>query len=293
MTKLLIIDGNAIAHRAYHAIPDLTNKHGAHTNAVYGFVSILANLTNNLKPSHLIVTFDEKEKTFRRKEYEHYQAKRPKMDEWLSLQITMIREWLDEARVSVFSKSGYEADDVIGTIADKSLKSFEETIIVTGDRDIFQLINKKVKVYVPIKGLKEGKLYGDVEFRAEFDFDPPQMIDYKALVGDSSDNYPGVTGIGPKTARDLIIKYKTVEEIYNNLDKIEERVKTKLEKGAKDAIFFKKLATIFKEVPIIINFDESVKWDLGCEQSISYLENLGFKTILKRLPKKEDQGQLF
>ena len=293
MGKLLIIDGNAIAHRAYHAIPELTNKKGEHTNAVYGFVSILTNLTYTLKPTHLVVTFDEKEKTFRRKEYEHYQAKRPKMDDWLSSQIDKIRQWLEAAQVSVYSKGGYEADDVIGTIADRSVDNFDNIVIVTGDRDLFQLINKKTKVYVPIKGLKEGKLYGEEEVRQEFDFDPIQMVDYKALVGDASDNYPGVAGIGPKTARDLITRYKKVEDIYQDLDMIEERVKVKLKKGKKDAFFFKKLATLFKDVPITFDSKDWEGWDLGGELSTAYLTGLGFKSILKRLPKKESQGQLF
>ena len=296
--KLLIIDGNAIAHRAYHAIPELTNIHGEHTNAIYGFTSMLINLTNSLKPSHLIVTFDEKEVTFRKTKYANYQAKRPVMDPWLSSQLTKIREWLTTAGVAIYSKSGYEADDVMGTIVNKignwklEIGNYE-VVIVTGDRDIFQLITDKIKVYVPVKGLREGKLYGEAEVLSEFDFVPKRMIDYKALVGDSSDNYPGVTGIGPKTARDLIVKYGGIEEIYANLDKLERRVRDKLAKGTEDAIFFKNLATIIKDVPIDFDLDKCRVWNLHAEASVGYLASLGFKTILSRLPKPESQGRLF
>lgn len=295
MSKFLIIDGNAILHRAYHAIPDLTNKQGEHTNAVYGFVSMLLRLVSDLKPTHLAVCFDEKEKTFRKKDFEAYQAKRPKMDPWLSSQVEIARDFLDAAKIPWYSKGGYEADDVIGTICSKTtdLKlsiTVDELIIVTGDRDLFQLINDKVKILVPTKGMSQGKLYDTEEVKKDYDFAPVQMIDYKALVGDSSDNYPGVSGIGPKTARELIIEYKTIENIYNHLDKISEKVRQKLINGKKDAFFFHKIATIFKEVPINFKLEETKNWNLGGEESIGFIQNLGFKSILKRLPQKQNES---
>lgn len=307
MSKLLLIDGNAILHRAYHAIPPLTNKKGEPINAVYGFVSILLNLINSLKPSHITVAFDEKEKTFRMKEFEGYQAKRPPMDPFLVEQIVKARDFLKAVKIPYYSKSGYEADDVIATIASQSTKDLkpktkkkssalpasrrvlslksnvDEVIIVTGDRDLFQLIDDKVKVYVPVKGLKEGKLYDHDEVHKEFDFDPLQMIDYKALVGDSSDNYPGVSGIGPKTARDLIVKYKTVEEIYKNIDEVPEKVKGKLIKGEKDAFFFKKLATVAKNVEIEFSLKQCGDWDLGTEDVVNLFREYGFKTLTNRI----------
>lgn len=215
MSKLVLIDGNAIMHRAYHALPPLTTKKGEPINAVYGFVSMLLGLINELKPTHISVCFDRPEKTFRKEKYIHYQSQRPEMDEFLSSQITKMHDVLTAFGIPVYEKAGYEADDLLGTIAKQSVRVEEcksgskklkkthalplsrsstlidEVVIVTGDRDIFQLINDKVKVYVPVKGLKEGKLYGVGEVRHEFDFDPIQMIDYKALVGDPSDNYPG------------------------------------------------------------------------------------------------------
>ncbi len=300
MSKLILIDGNAILHRAYHAIPPLTNKKGEPINAVYGFVSMILNLINNLIPSHIVVAFDEKEKTFRMKEFEGYQAKRPPMDPFLVSQIVKTRDFLKAVKIPYYSKSGYEADDVLATIVSQATKdikpktkkeysvlslksSVDEVIIVTGDRDLFQLINGSVKVYVPVKGLKEGKMYDEDEVRKEFDFDPIQMVDYKALVGDSSDNYPGVSGIGPKTARDLIVKYKTVEEIYKNIDKVPEKVRSKLERGRKDAFFFKKLATVSKDIDIDFDIRKCEEWDLGTQKVVDLFREYGFKTLLARI----------
>ena len=309
-SKLVLIDGNAILHRAYHAIPDLTNKKGEHTNAVYGFVSMLLGLIQKLEPTHLIVAFDEKEKTFRAKAYEKYQTQRPEMDPWLSEQIEKTRTFLDKARVVWLSKPGYEADDVIGTIAEKVFQSkrveeqdnkkkkkkkastlqllhpstlIDEVIIVTGDRDLFQLINNRVKVYVPIRGLKEGKLFGEKEVLQDFDFMPMQIVDYKALIGDSSDNYPGVPGIGPKTAVSLLSKFKSKDGVYENLDKIDSGVRNKLEKGKKDADMSYYLATIKKDVPFKFDIEKASDWDLGSEEVIGLFRELGFRTLTNRV----------
>lgn len=273
-------------HRAYHALPPLTTKTGEPINAVYGFVSMLLGLLNDVKPTHLAVCFDRPEKTFRREKYVKYQAQRPVMDDFLSSQITKMHDVLNAFSIPVYEKAGFEADDILGTIAKQTRNpqaKIDHTVIVTGDRDIFQLINDKVKVYVPIKGLKEGKLYGVEEVVSEFDFKPIQIIDYKALVGDSSDNYPGVTGIGPKTARDLIVKFTTVENIYKNLNVLPSRIKAKLEKNKDDALFFKNIATIITNVPIAINFKNMGNWDLGSEEAVSLFMNYGFKTLLSRV----------
>jgi len=295
MSRLVLIDGNAILHRAYHALPPLTTKSGEPINAVYGFVSILLRIINDIKPTHLAVCFDRQEKTFRKEKYVKYQAQRPVMDDFLSSQVTKMHDVLHAFLIPVYEKAGFEADDVIGTIAEQTKNSkvksqnfksnvkINETIIVTGDRDIFQLINSKVKVYVPVKGLKEGKLYGEKEVREEFDFDPVQMIDYKALVGDASDNYPGVSGIGPKTARDLIVKYKTVENIYKNLDMIPEKVRSKLKNNKKEALFFKNIATIVTDVPVDIDFKKMGDWDMGSEEAVRLFMSYGFKTLLTRV----------
>jgi len=287
---LLIIDGNALMHRAYHAIPMLNNKTGQPTNAVYGFILMLQNLINNFKPKYLLVAFDEKEATFRKKDYEHYQAKRPKMDDWLVTQMALVRVWLKAADICFISKGGYEADDVIGTVCSHLRGSPQAQpnlgggiVIVTGDRDIFQLIDEKVKVFTPTKGLNNGKLWGSEEVVAEFDFAPIQMVDYKALVGDSSDNYPGVAGIGPKGARDLIVKYQTIENIYKHLDEISPTLRAKLAKGAKEALFFHKLATIFTEVPVKFDLTKCKDWDLQSEAVVRFYLEYGFRSFLAKM----------
>src|SRR3989338_3730436 len=205
--KLILIDGNAILHRAFHALPPLTTKKGEPINAVYGLVSMLVRIILDLNPTHIAVTFDRKEKTFRQKEYINYQSHRPEMDDDLSIQFQKARDFLSAAKIPFYSVAGFEADDVIGTLATGAVKENFEVNIVTGDRDILQLVEKGIKVYMPVKGVSEGKLYGEEDVIDRMGCLPSQIVDYKALVGDSSDNYPGVPGIGAKTASGLLKKY--------------------------------------------------------------------------------------
>ena len=295
MNKLVLIDGNAIMHRAYHALPPLTTKKGEPINAVYGFVSMLLGLINDLKPSHIAVCFDRPEETFRRKKYVKYQAQRPEMDEFLSSQITKMHDVLESFGIPVYEKAGFEADDLLGTISQKITKEskklrnkeqINEVVIVTGDRDTFQLINEKVKVYVPVKGLKEGKLYGVEEVEHEFDFKPIQMIDYKSLVGDPSDNYPGVPGIGPKSAITLLSKYKSKSKIYKHLEEISETTREKLKKGKDMADMSYELATIKTDVPIKIDLKKMEDWDLGSREAVELFMSYGFRTLLNRITNK-------
>src|SRR3989344_3364485 len=161
--KLLLIDGNAIMHRAYHALPALTNKDGQLTNAVYGFLSMLLSITDKLKPTHLIVCFDRPEPTFRKQMYVGYQAHRPKMEDGLSSQFALVKEAVSAMNIPIYEQAGFEADDVIGTLAWQAQKKFEEIVIVTGDRDILQLVNNTIHVYMPVSGLNNGKLYTSAE----------------------------------------------------------------------------------------------------------------------------------
>ena len=248
-----------------------------------------------MKPTHLAVCFDRPEKTFRREKYIHYQAQRPEMDDLLVTQITKMHGVLQAFKIPVYEKAGYEADDLLGTIAkqtqnsnvksqnEKSKLKIDETVIVTGDRDIFQLITKKVKVYFPIKGIKEGKLYGVSDVKHEFDFEPIKMIDYKSLVGDSSDNYPGVTGIGPKTAIGLLNKFQTKQNIYKHLEDIPEKTRTKLEQGKDMADMSYDLATIRTNVPVEVDIKKMGDWDLGSMEAIRLFMSYGFRTLLGRI----------
>jgi DNA polymerase-1 len=296
MGKLVLIDGNAILHRAFHAMPPLTTKGGEPINAVYGLVSMFLRVVQDLKPDSIAVAFDEKEPTFRQKEFKSYQAQRPPLADELSSQFGKAREFFEAVGVPVYSKSGYEADDVIGTIADKAK---EDVVVVTGDRDMLQLINSKVKLYMPVVGLTNAKLYGAVEAKERMGVPPTQIPDYKALVGDPSDNYPGVTGIGPVTAEKLLEKYGSIDKIYAHLQDIEPKVRQKLEVNKDNAKLFLRLATIVKDIPINADFEEMKKWKLDSPKVINLFEKFGFKTLTERIKKvgklvdAEKQGALF
>ena len=296
MGKLVLIDGNAILHRAFHALPPLTTKRGEPINAVYGLVSMLLRVIQDLKPTHIAVCFDEKEPTFRHKAFPGYQAQRPHMADELSGQFEKARKFLEAVGIPIYSKSGYEADDVIGTLADKFK---EEVVIVTGDRDILQLVDDRVKVYMPIAGLSSAKLMGEPEVVEKMGIPPSQIDDYKALVGDSSDNYRGVSGIGPKTAIKLLSEYGSLENVYENISRLASQTKERLGKGRKDSKMSKKLATIVRDVPITADFEQASKWDVDGQRVLDLFSEFGFKTLTERVKKvgrqldQEKQASLF
>jgi len=302
MSKLVIVDGNAILHRAFHALPPLTTKDGEPINAVYGLVSMLLRVITDIKPTHITVTFDEKEKTFRQIELPTYQAQRPQMMDELSSQFSKAREFLKAANIPVYSKPGFEADDVIGTIATKpQTNTINDVVIVTGDRDQLQLVNdkKNIKLYMPVAGLINAKLFGEAETVERMGVPPTQIADLKALTGDASDNYFGVPGIGPKNAITLLTKYKNYKEIYKHLDEIPNKVREKLEKGKKSGDQSYMLATIVRDVPIKIDFDAMEKWSIAGPKVLKLFEEFGFKTLTKRIQdvskkiEEEKQGALF
>ena len=287
MERLIIIDGNAILHRAFHAIPPLTTIKGELVNAIFGFLSMMLRIVHDLKPAFLVVTFDRAKPTFRKKLFKAYQAKRPKMDEGLSGQIERMHEVLEKMNVSVFEMDGYEADDVIGTIASEVIVPKNpklEVIIITGDRDILQLVNDRVKVYMPVKGLSVSKLFGEKEVEEKFGIKSSQMVDYKALVGDQSDNYPGVGGIGPKTASGLLSRFKTLEKLYRKIDEVEnENTREKLKAGVKEAEMSKKLAQIYTEVPIDFDLGKCRLPNFDRPDIHQLLDEMQFRTLIGRL----------
>lgn len=285
MNKLLLIDGHAILHRAYHALPpNFTAPDGTQTNAIFGFTNMLLRLIEDQKPTHLAVAFDLPQPTFRQQLYTQYQKKRPEMEGNLQEQIPLVHEMLDALGVSYFEVAGFEADDVIGTIAKEST---EDVVIVTGDRDMLQLINKKVKVCVPVKGLSQTKTYDNELVKKEFGVTPQQWIDVKALKGDTSDNYLGVPGIGPKTAQDLIEKFETLEEVYKSLGKLKPNVAKKLAEGAESAGMSKKLATIVTDVPLDFDLEKTEVVKINWHEGVKYMrERLGFKSIPEKIEKE-------
>lgn len=284
MNKLVLIDGYAILHRAFHALPPLTNRKGEPINAVYGLISMLLRVIQDLNPTHLAVCLDEKAPTFRRKEFKEYQAHRPKMDSDLESQIQKAKDVIAAFDIPMYSKAGFEADDVIGTLAQQA-KKVDEIVVVTGDRDILQLVNDKTKIYMPILGLSQGKLFGKEETIERMGVTPELIPDYKALVGDPSDNYKGVVGIGPKTAINLIEEYKSVKGIYNNLKKIKPQIAEKLIKGKESATMSHRLATIVCDVPVKLDLDKCAKWDIDSQRVLDLFAEYGFKTLTERVKK--------
>jgi len=297
MSRLVLIDGNAIVHRAYHALPPLhKTEDGQLTNAVYGFFSMTLKIISDLKPTHLIVCFDRPAPTFRKQLYVGYQATRPKMEDELSNQFVIIREILSRINVCVFELDGYEADDLIGTISKQAVEKSpeDEVIILTGDRDLLQLVNKKVMILAPITGVTKMILFDEDKVKEKYDLEPSQFIDYKALVGDSSDNYPGVNGIGPKGAANLLNKYKTLEGIYEHIGEISPNIALKLATDAEQSALAKKLATIEINSPIHLKFDECLLSRMDREMLLKEFEALSFSSLITRFkldqkPQEEKQ----
>lgn len=286
-SKLVLFDGNAILHRAYHAFPmTLRTREGELTNAVYGFTSILLSVVSKIRPGNVVVAFDEKGPTFRHEQFAGYKASRPKMDDELAGQIDRTRQIVDVLNIPRFSLQGYEADDVIGTLALQAEEDddIEEIIIVTADRDIFQLITDKVHVLLPAKGKQPERLMNKQKFEEEYSFTPSLLVDYKALAGDQSDEIPGVAGVGPKTATNLITKYGCIEDIYQKIDEIPSPLKEKLDTSKEIAFLSKQLATIDKAVPVKFDKQSSHLKDYDKDKAISLFEELSFKSLIRRLP---------
>ena len=231
--KLIIIDSNSIIHRAYHALPPLTTKKEELVNAVYGFLLVFFKAIREFQPDFIAATFDFPAPTFRHKKYKEYKAKRPPAPEELYQQIPKVKEVLEAFNVPIFEKEGFEADDIIGTIAHLAPKRQiipeVETIILSGDLDVLQLINPKTKIYSLRKGVKDIVLYDENLVKEKFQgLTPQQLLDFKALKGDPSDNIPGVTGIGEKTAIELIKEFGSLENLYQNLEKLKPKLKESL-----------------------------------------------------------------
>lgn len=296
MQKLLLIDGNAIMHRAYHAYPPLTNPKGEYVSIVYGFFTMLFLVLQEQKPDYLAVCFDRPKPTFRQTMYAGYHAHREELPDDFLPQIGLLHELLETMGVQIFELDGYEADDVIGTISVKAKAASVETLIVTGDRDLLQLVNGQVKVLMPITGITKTVLFGEAEVEEKYGVKPSQFVDYKALIGDASDGYPGVAGIGPKTAAKLIQEYGTFENLYKHIGDLPEKVGIKLATDAEQAALAQKLAAIVRDVPIQFDLKKCAcsLFDISALRK-SFKEH-EFKSLLARLDamfgKEEEQLEL-
>ena len=279
MKKLLILDSNSLMNRAFYALPPLTNSEGVHTNAIYGFTNMLLKMKGDINPDYIVAAFDKKAPTFRHKEYDDYKAGRKKMPEELAEQFPIIKEMLKLLGIKIYEIEGFEADDIIGTTAKLAAKEGMEVFIVTGDKDALQLADNNINVIITKKGVSETAQYNKEQFIEEFGVTPTQFIDVKGLMGDKSDNIPGVPGVGEKTAYKLIKEYGSVEGVLNNIDSISgKKLKENLEAYSEQAIFSKKLATIMVEVPLD-NIIEDIK-------NVEEMNKSGLKELLIKLQMK-------
>ena len=318
--QFLIIDANSVIHRAYHALPPLTTKKGELVNAVYGFLLAFLKAIKDFQPDYIAAAFDFPAPTFRHKKFKEYKAKRPPTPKELYQQIPRIKEILESFNVPIFEKQGFEADDIVGTLALQAAKFFQkesmETIIASGDLDILQLVDKNTKVYHLKKGVKNTVLYdeGLVKERLQ-GLSPVQFLDFKALRGDPSDNIPGVAGIGEKTGQELLLKFGSLENIYKEIEEtkvssspladarevegnsekaknLKPKLKEILLKYKKQAFLSKMLAEIIRDVPIDFSF-KKCQWQGYNKQAASrILESLEFYSLVKKLPELETKGKI-
>ncbi|MDD5567228.1 MAG: DNA polymerase I [Patescibacteria group bacterium] len=299
--RFIIIDGNALIHRAFHALPPLTTKSGQLVNAVYGFTSILLKVIKDLKPTHLAVTFDVGKKTFRHTEYAEYKATRVKQPQELYDQIPLAKKVAQALNIPIYENEGFEADDLIGTLTERKEinKPDFETIVVTGDLDTLQLIDGNTKVYTLRKGFSDTITYDQRLVKEKYGLEPIQIIDLKGLAGDASDNIPGVKGIGEQTAIKLLQEFESVENIYQALkkddrrfQKFRPRVAELLKKHEVEAKLSKRLATIVKTVPLEFDLKQCLVKNYDRDTAVALFRELEFKSLLPKLPETETQTSL-
>ncbi|OFM43883.1 DNA polymerase I [Staphylococcus sp. HMSC068D08] len=283
MNKLVLIDGNSLSFRAFYALPLLSNKAGIHTNAIYGFAMLLQKILKEEQPNHFLVAFDAGKTTFRHEKYSEYKGGRQSTPPELSEQFPYIRQLLDAYHIKYYELENYEADDIIGTLSKQAEASGLETIIITGDRDLTQLATDHVTIYYTKKGVTDVDHYTP-EFIAEKynGLLPKQIIDMKGLMGDTSDNIPGVAGVGEKTAIKLLNQFHSVEGVYNHLDEVSgKKLKENLENSKADAFMSKDLATINCDSPIKVNLKDTIMGDLNDNKDkIELFQKLEFKQLL-------------
>lgn len=286
MKKLLLIDANSLIHRSFHALPPLTTPKGEPINAVYGLSSILLKLVRDHNPDYVAAAFDRKEPTFRDAMYAEYKAHRPPTANELISQLIEAHNTFEKFGIKVMEQAGLEADDIVGTLAEKMKKEPDvKVIIFSGDKDNLQLIDgDKVVVELLKTGVSKTVTYNEALFLQDYGFSPRQLVDYKALIGDTSDNIPGVTGIGPKGATDLIKQYGTVEKIYEEVGLIPKEVlRKKLEAGRESAFLSKKLAAIKCDADLPVTLEDLKQVALDKESLRKYFEEMGFKSLVERL----------
>ena len=284
--KLMILDGNSVINRAYFGVKPLTTREGLYTHAIYGFLNILERMEKEEDPDAVCVAFDLHGPTFRHERYEGYKANRHGMPEELAQQMPLMKQVLTAMNIPIYSAQGWEADDVIGTVGKKCGEENWDCVIVTGDRDSLQLIDGYVRVKLVISkpGQTTASLYDEAKFREEYGFEPKRMVDLKALMGDSSDNIPGVAGVGPKTATDLLLKFGTLDGVYANLEdvSIRPKLREKLAEGKDSAYLSYELATIIPEAPIEFEPKDALRKEYNKPELYALFQKLEFVRLIDR-----------
>ncbi|MCY9137880.1 DNA polymerase I [Peribacillus frigoritolerans] len=282
--KLVLIDGNSIAYRAFFALPLLNNDKGVHTNSVYGFTMMLNRILEEEKPTHILVAFDAGKTTFRHASFKEYKGGRQKTPPELSEQFPFIRELLDCFQIKRYELENYEADDIIGTLSLQAEKDGFEVKVISGDKDLTQLSSPSTTVSITKKGITDIEEYTPKHIHEKYGLSPLQIIDLKGLMGDASDNIPGIPGVGEKTALKLLHQFETVENLLQSIDEVSgQKLKEKIEEHKDLALLSKELATITREAPLEVSVNETEYTGMDQDRVISFYKELGFSTLLDKL----------
>lgn len=281
--RLIIIDGNSIINRAFYALPDMSNNEGLKTNAIYGFVRMMFKIIEDYKPTHMSVAFDKKAPTFRHKQYADYKAGRKKMPDELAQQLQPLKDLLDKFNINRLELEGYEADDLIGTVSKLGEENDFKVYIVTGDKDAIQLASNKTTTLITKKGVGDVEEYDYDSVLEKYEMTPTQFIDLKGLMGDKSDNIPGVPGVGEKTGIKLLKQYSTIENLVKHTDELKGSIKKKIEENTDLALMSKELATIIRDVPINVKLEDLVYGDYNKDDVVEKFKEFEFTSLIKKL----------
>ena len=287
MKRLVIIDGNNLMFRAYYATAYTGNlmqtKTGIYTNAVYGLANMITKIQNDLKPDYLFIAFDKGKKTFRHQMYTEYKSGRAKLPEELGMQIPLVKEYINVLGITQYECDEYEADDLVGSVADKFKNEVDEVIVISQDKDLLQLVENKITVGAPKSGVSELVYYSIYNFKELMGIEHTQLTDYKALIGDSSDNLPGVSGVGPKTAQKLLDEYKTLENIFENVHNIKGKIQEKLIADKEVSLRTKQLATLIRNIPLDLTLEDLSIKKPKYDELRKFYERLEFTSFIKKM----------
>lgn len=286
MKRLLLIDSSSYIYRAFYALPPLTSPKGMPTGAIYGFVRMMLKLLKDFDPEYIAAVFDTKGKTVRHESFQEYKANRKEAPDDLTVQIPFIEQIIVDLGIKILKMPGYEADDIIATLAKKAAKENYEVIIVSPDKDMLQLIDERIKVYNPVN----DTLYDREKVIEKYSVEPSQFIDYLTMIGDSIDNVPGIKGVGPKTASVLIGEYKTLDNIIESKDKLSEKYKKLFENVDKDQIKKSKELITLYDVPINIEIEDLKKKKPDLVKLKNTFQEFGFKSLLKDIDKEKKKN---